>query len=90
MLHSHEKAEDQIRMAFRLLTSRSPSEEETRVLTEMYAEQLTEFAAKPETAKELLSEGDSSVDESLDPLKLATATVIANAIMNFDESIMLR
>ncbi|MDW3647403.1 MAG: DUF1553 domain-containing protein [Bacteroidia bacterium] len=90
MLHTSEKPEEQIRMAFSLLTCRQPSTEESQVLNEMYAEQLTEFKERPEAAHELLSEGDSSVDESLDPLQLATATVIANAIMNFDESIMLR
>lgn len=90
MLHASEKPEEQISLAFSLLTCRLPSQEESQVLQEMYIEQLSEFTENPGTASELLNEGDSSFDETLDPLELATATVIANAIMNFDESIMLR
>lgn len=90
MMHASEIEEEQIMLAFKLLTCRAPSQEESEVLKAMYAEQLAEFRDSPEAAQELLGEGESSVDETLDPLKLATATVIANAIMNFDESIMLR
>ncbi|MEM6801354.1 MAG: DUF1553 domain-containing protein, partial [Bacteroidota bacterium] len=90
MMLTSEKVEAQIRLAFGLLTSRPPSQQEAVVLAKMYKEQLAEFEKNPHTAQEFLSEGDSPIDESLDPLKLAAATVIANAIMNFDESIMLR
>ena len=72
---------------FRLVTSRRPSAEELDVLLSLYLEQRTEFASDPEAALALLGVGCSPRDESLDPASHAAWTMVANLVLNLDETI---
>ena len=72
---------------FRLVTSRRPSAEELDVLLSLYLEQRTEFASDPEAALALLGVGRSPRDESLDPASHAAWTMVANLVLNLDETI---
>ncbi len=75
---------------FRRLTSRRPSEPEIAILTQLAETQQARFAAAPEQASALLKIGASPHSESLDAVRLAALTVVANTILNFDESITRR
>jgi hypothetical protein len=81
---------NQIIYAFRSLTSRYPKEEELNILLNLYREELSGFRKNLLHAKQLLQEGESKYDEHLNITELATCTVIANTLMNFDEFITKR
>ena len=70
---------------FRRLTGRTPDADELRILREAFAEQRAIFAADPEGAKAYVSVGEHPLPEGADPVSLAAATAIAQAIMNHEE-----
>ena len=76
--------------AFRLMTSRSPSENELEILKSLFDEQLAEFESAPDRATKLLETGASKVTGEIAAAKLAAATVLVNAILNLDESVRLQ
>ena len=82
--------EKMIEESFRLMTSRSPSEEELTILKALYEDQLGEFESEPERANELLKTGESKIAAEIPPARLAAATVLVNAIINLDESVRLQ
>jgi len=82
-----ETIDDRVAYAFRAATSRSPAEDEARVLRALYEAEFDRFSNNRETASVLLSVGDSLVDESLDSAEVAAWTVIANTILSLDEAI---
>jgi hypothetical protein len=75
----------EIAYAFRLATSRQPTEREQEHLTTARDEYLKQFEAEPERAKQLLATGESTVPEDLDPVQLAANTVLCNVLLNLDE-----
>ena len=79
--------EERIAYAFELATSRPPREREGNVLRRGYRRFLDGYRADPNQAAELLSEGESPVDESLDPVELASYSSVASLILNLDETI---
>ena len=78
------------REAFRTLTGRTPDRTEAKILAELYAEQKAEFTKSPADAVKLLTVGESKRDESLPPADFAAMTTLVNAIMNFDEFVVVR
>jgi hypothetical protein len=72
---------------FRLATGRKPGAEEAAVLARVYESQLGEFKGNAEAAKKLLSYGDSKRNEALDPAEHAAWTMVANVILNLDETV---
>ena len=79
------EAEQWITGIFRRLTSRAPDAEELRILKHAFAEQQALFATNPEGAKSYLAIGERPIPEGADPVPLAAATAIAQAIMNHEE-----
>ncbi|QEG24525.1 DUF1553 domain-containing protein [Mariniblastus fucicola] len=91
LLKQHDgDAEKIIQEAFRLMTSRTASSEEIRILETLYEEQLKEFEASPEQATKLLQTGQATAGDDVGAPELAAATVLVNAILNLDESVRLR
>ena len=45
------------------------------------------FRKQPETARELIAVGDSIPDAELNPIELATWTMVANTVLNRDDFI---
>ena len=78
------------REAFRSLTGRMPDETELRILSGLFAEQKAHFTIHEESAKKLLSTGESKRDESLPSAEFAAMTTLVSAIMNFDEFVVER
>ena len=80
-------AGDQMKYAFRLATSRLPNDGEMQVLNDNYAEQLLFYQGNKEAATQLVSVGESKRDEAIDVSDLAAMTMMANLILNLDETI---
>ena len=78
---------ERIAYGFALATARSPRSQEAGVLQQAYSSFLDDFQTDPEAAEELLSEGESERDESLDAVELASYSSIASLILNLDETI---
>jgi hypothetical protein len=76
-----------IEMAFRLATSRRPTERESEILLGRLAELRSQYAADPDQAAQLLTVGESKRDESLDPMEHAAFTGVCSLILNLDEAL---
>ena len=79
--------EEQITYAFRLSTARRPSADELALLAGVLNAYLADYQAKPDAAAKLLAVGESKRNESLDAAQLAACTMVANLILNLDETI---
>jgi hypothetical protein len=80
--------QDRICYAFRMATSRRPATRELTLLVEMFGRQRTRFAKDDSLATKLLEVGETTRDEALDIHELAAYTIIANIILNLDETII--
>jgi len=85
-----ETTTERLNYAFRLITSRSPSEEESGILQELLDEKLSIFQTTPEKADELLSVGDSPHNTTFEKVETAAFAVVANALLNLYETITKR
>ena len=85
-----ETLEEKIRFAFRVATSRHPTEQEFEILKRLYREQEAIFGDQPEEAEKLLAIGEWKRDESLPTTQAAATTILASALLNFDETITKR
>ncbi|MFO0872166.1 MAG: DUF1553 domain-containing protein [Pirellulales bacterium] len=72
---------------FRLTTSRVPTAAESAVLARIYETQLKLFQANPQAAGQLLSYGEAPRNMSLDAADLAACTMVANVLLNLDETV---
>ena len=79
-----------IAAAFRRLAGRRPRPEESVLLERMHRAERTAFEADPDAAKALASAGDAPVRPGLDPIEVATMTVVCSTIMNTDASVTKR
>jgi len=70
--------------AYQLALARVPSDQERRVLKDLFVRRRSEFAASPQSAAELLA--DSLGDDSA-RAELAAWVLVANAILNLNEFI---
>ncbi|MEZ4701899.1 MAG: DUF1553 domain-containing protein [Rhodothermales bacterium] len=74
--------------AFRMATSRAPTERERALLDRLYQEEYARFAATPADAEALLRVGTYGVDPAADPTELAAMTVVVSTLLNLDEAKM--
>ncbi len=77
--------ESRLRLAFRWMTSRSPTDEELAVLVDGLNDDLARFRKDAGAAKQLIVLGESKAGASLDPAELAAYTLTANVLLNLDE-----
>jgi hypothetical protein len=90
VMQADEDSDARLLRMFRMLTSRTPSEAQRQVLRSLYDQQQTAFAADPDAAGEFLQVGDHRADENSDPAELAALTVVAQTLLNYDETVMKR
>ena len=76
--------------AWLALTGRSPDATEGGVVRRLYREQLEYFQESPDAAEQFLRIGEHPTAESISQAELAALTVVANALMNFDEFVVKR
>jgi len=87
MLEGGARPEDRVGHAFRLAAARPPSDEERIILLDQYQKHLDEYRQDSQSAAKLLAVGESKRNESLDAAELAAWTMVANTILNLDETI---
>ena len=78
---------DRIEYGHRLALSHSPSKDVLSILESSYAKHFQFYRSSPERTKSLISIGASQPDRSVDPTQLAAMTMIANALLNLDETV---
>lgn len=79
--------DDRLEFAFRTMTSRRPSSQESAALSELYHENLALFQNDPESAQKLLSAGESPRNEHLDQSELAAWTMVTHVLLNLSETV---
>ena len=67
-----------------------PNQEQIQVLTTLFAEEQTQFREQPDTAEKYVSIGQTPPLASIDPIELASMTLVVNTILNFDDFYMKR
>ncbi|QDT63137.1 DUF1553 domain-containing protein [Calycomorphotria hydatis] len=73
---------------FRMATSRELQQRELKILQRLYAQQLDYFRQNPQKAKDYLAVGSQKLETTgEDEQELAAAGVVANALLNFHESV---
>ncbi len=87
MTEGGKDAEARIAYAFRLATSRKISKDESKVLLEVFKQQLADYQKDKDAAEKLLSLGAFKAKPELDHAELAAWTMVANTILNLDETI---
>ncbi|WP_394793269.1 DUF1553 domain-containing protein [Armatimonas sp.] len=76
--------------AFRTLATRFPTPTEARLLEQLYATERQLFTADSASAAKLLTVGEKKTDPALNPIEVACATAVAQAILNLDTTIWKR
>ena len=78
---------DRLEFAFRQALSRSPKQQEGKVLLDLLGKHRKEYMADPAAAAKLISAGDSPVPKDLNVTEWATWTSVARVILNLHETI---
>ncbi|MDC0261855.1 PSD1 and planctomycete cytochrome C domain-containing protein [Planctomycetaceae bacterium] len=87
MTEAGDTDQEKIVWAFRTATSRMPDENEMQVIQKLLTTYREKYTQNPDQAQALLSVGESPREESLDVHQQAAWTMIANLILNLDETI---
>jgi len=82
--------EARIDWVFRLVTGRRAAPAEQTILRTLYEEQLAEFNRDPQAAERFNAMGASATDATLPAAVRAASAVLAQALLNFDETVMRR
>jgi hypothetical protein len=80
-------APERITWAWRVVTSRKPNASELAIVQEALQQHLSKYRGNIEAAKEAVSYGESKRDEKLDVAELAAYTLVANLLLNLDETV---
>ena len=82
--------EEKLAFAFREALSRPIQPNETARLTKLYESAKAEFAKAPDKAKKMATEPIGPVPTGVEVADLAAWTVVANVMLNLDETLMKR
>jgi hypothetical protein len=78
---------DRLRFGFRLVTARTPADNECAMLAQNLDAQRSIFRANEEAAKKAIAVGESPVPGDVPPAELAAYTMVANLLLNLDEAV---
>lgn len=85
VMQSDQSSQDvRIEAMYRFAFGSAPTERHHSILESSYRKFRSSFSEKRSDAEALIKFGDSSPDPSLDPIELASLTMVANQIMNLD------
>ena len=76
---------ERLTRGFQFATSRRPTTDELKILTEGLAADLSRLQQDRDAATKLITFGDSKPPANLDPAELAAYTLTANILLNLDE-----
>lgn len=78
---------ERVRRLYLIVLARHPDEEEIRLVLDMLAQQQALFAADPAAAERAIHTGESAPQNIADPVETAAWTLVANLVLNLDETI---
>lgn len=78
---------ERLTWAWRTTLARKPTEEERRIVQQALGAHRAKFRANLASAKEAIAFGESPADASAEPSELAAWTLVANLLLNLDESV---
>jgi hypothetical protein len=87
MMQAAPTASDQLAYGFRICTARPPTARELDLLNQLLAQHLDHYRSDRESALKLLAVGQTKRDEAIDPSEHAAWTMVANLMLNLDETI---
>ncbi|MEY4482635.1 MAG: hypothetical protein RL693_87 [Verrucomicrobiota bacterium] len=87
LLEGGASPEDRITWAWRSVISRKPNAGELALVRETLNQHLSKYQANPEAANLAVSYGESKRDEKLNAGELAAYTMVANLLLNLDETV---
>jgi hypothetical protein len=87
VIHEHDKPQDQLVLAFRLVCARRPDRGELAVLEQSLRKATLLYQESPDEARLYIRQGESKYDESIDPVQLAALANVCLAILNLDEAL---
>jgi hypothetical protein len=87
MLLAGDQADQQLILGFRLCTGRTPDEQELTVLKRVHGLHLEHYKAEPAEAEKLLAIGISPRKQDVPVPEYAALTMMANLVLNLDETI---
>ncbi len=79
--------EERITFAYRATLSRSPSADELAIVRQALKQCQARYQSDPAAAKQVVAVGESKPRGHFEPTELAAYTLIANLILNLDESV---
>lgn len=80
-------AEERIKYAFRVVLARTPDADELKIVADELAAHRAKFAKDEAAAKAAIAHGESKPDAKLPPVELASYTIVANMLLNLDETL---
>jgi hypothetical protein len=80
-------ARSRLVLGFRLATARRPDERELERLRALLEGELRSYGARPEAARRLALAGEVQPAAGTDPVEFAAWTVVANVLLNLDETV---
>lgn len=86
MIKNKDRLEDQIRFGFRLAISRYPKQEELEILVDLYNNQYDFFRKNRDKAYQIISVGEKPRDKNIYSVKTAAMTMVANTLLNHNET----
>jgi hypothetical protein len=81
------KVERRLRWGWEAVTGRRPTAEELAIVSDTLATHRQRFTNDVEGAKTLVSYGESPIDPTIDVSELAAYTLVANLLLNLDETL---
>jgi len=87
MVNEAQGEKDRAVHGFRLCVARVPRDRELDLLLKLYRESLEKYRKDPAAAKEMATGGLSAPPLGMDVAELAAWTVVANVLLNLDETI---
>ncbi|GMV26563.1 MAG: hypothetical protein AMXMBFR58_25940 [Phycisphaerae bacterium] len=79
--------ESRARYGMRLCVSREPTQREIDRLTALYHEQFNEYSQQGQSAADLAAMGAPGTGGTFDPVEVSAWTVVANVLLNLDETL---
>ncbi len=80
-------AAERLGYGFRLVTARRPNSSERAVLLDTLEKYRAKYRKDPEAAQKIISVGESPVNSKLNKTELAAYTMVANLLLNLDETV---
>ncbi len=78
---------ERLTYAFRLCVARPPTEKEIEIVLRLYRDNLEKYRKDPAAAQAMAKGGMGETPKNLDAAELAAWTVVANVLLNLDETI---